>query len=123
MNWYVKVLKQFFDFIGRARRKEYWMFILFHVLALVAAAVIDTVAGIGMPGMGPVYLVYALVTFIPGLGAAVRRLHDTDRSGWWILLSLIPLAGLVVLVFLALEGSRGTNRFGADPKADGYAAA
>ena len=119
MDWYLKVLKQYADFEGRARRKEYWMYALFNLLALLVAAILDNVLGLTRNGfIGPVYGLYALATFIPGLAVGVRRLHDTDRSGWWLLLAIIPLIGaIVLLVWCATEGTRGSNQFGDDPKA------
>lgn len=119
MNWYLKVLKQYFDFNGRARRKEYWMYTLFNVVALVVAMILDNVLGLaGDIGYGPIYGLYALATLLPSLGVCVRRLHDTDKSGWWVLIGLVPLIGaIVLLVFMVMEGTRGDNRFGADPKA------
>lgn len=120
MNWYLKVLKQYFDFSGRARRKEYWMYTLFNLLALIAASIVDSVLGLtGEAGIGPIYGLYAIAVLIPGLAVSVRRLHDIDRSGWWLLIAFIPLIGAIVLIVWACsEGTRGDNRFGADPKAD-----
>lgn len=118
MNWYLKVLKQYVDFNGRARRKEYWMYTLFNIIALVIASVLDRVLGMaGELGYGPVYGLYALATLLPSLGVCVRRLHDTDRSGWWVLIGLVPIIGaIVLLVFMVSEGTRGDNAYGPDPK-------
>ena len=113
MNWYIDVLKKYFVFEGRARRKEFWMFTLFNFIALIIVAAIDGAVG----AYGILYGIYALGTLLPNLGLSVRRLHDTDRSGWWLLLSLVPIAGLAVIVFFAMEGTSGSNRFGPDPKA------
>ena len=113
MNYYVAVLKNYAGFSGRARRAEYWQFTLFNIIALVACFVIDL--AIHSPIL---YALYALAVLVPSLAVAVRRLHDTDRSGWWLLLGLIPLVGgIVLLVFVCLEGTRGNNKYGADPKA------
>ena len=119
MDWYLKVLKQYADFEGRARRKEYWMYTLFNMIALLVAAILDNVLGLTRSGFfGPVYGLYLLATFIPGLAVGVRRLHDVDRSGWWLLLAIIPLVGAIVLfVWAVTDGTRGSNRFGDDPKA------
>jgi uncharacterized membrane protein YhaH (DUF805 family) len=96
---------------GRSRRAEYWYFVLFNILLSLAAAMIDD-------GNGAVSGVAGLVTFLPSLAAGVRRLHDTDRSGWWTLLIFVPLIGLVLLiVWLASRGTNGPNRFGPDPLA------
>jgi uncharacterized membrane protein YhaH (DUF805 family) len=120
MNWYLKVLKQFADFNGRARRKEYWMFFLFNVIFAVVANILDGLLGIKfIAGLyGPIYLVYALVMLVPGLAVAVRRMHDIGKSGWMILVALIPLVGSIwLLVLLASNGNQGDNAYGADPKA------
>lgn len=135
MNWYIKVLKQYVDFGGRARRKEYWMFTLFNAIVSIVLAVIDYILGTasfissGGPGevsasfnIGLLGGIYALAVLLPGLAVAIRRLHDTDRSGWWILIGLIPfVGGIVLLVFFVLEGTRSANRFGADPKSVAFA--
>lgn len=131
MNWYVKVLKQYVDFRGRARRTEYWMFTLFNVIVSIVLAVIDNLLGTGSftstssaggvgfsAGLGLLGGLYVLAVLLPSLGVAVRRLHDTDRSGWWLLIGLVPFVGsIVLLVFFVLEGTRGPNQHGADPKA------
>lgn len=131
MNWYVKVLKQYVDFSGRARRTEYWMFALFNAIAVIVLSLIDgfvlgsgafaASAGAGSAGfsvnLGVLGTIYSLAVLLPSLGVAVRRLHDTDRSGWWLLIGLVPIVGAIVLiVFLASEGTRGPNGHGADPK-------
>ncbi|MFC0676549.1 DUF805 domain-containing protein [Lysobacter korlensis] len=120
MDWYLKVLKQYFDFSGRARRKEYWMFLLFSVIVSIVLGIVDVMAGLTMLGgtMGTLGSIYALAIIIPSLAVGARRLHDIDRSGWWMLIGLIPVIGFIVLiVWYASEGTRGDNRFGADPKA------
>lgn len=118
-------------FSGRARRSEYWYWALFVILVTAVAFIIDgqlfpgsvtTQVGDGMASVqangGPVVGVAGLALFLPGLAVTVRRLHDTDRSGWWILLGLVPLIGIIVLiVWYCTEGTRGPNRFGPDPKA------
>ncbi|MGY3925716.1 DUF805 domain-containing protein [Aeromonas simiae] len=112
MEWYLGVLKQYAVFRGRARRKEYWMFILFNILVALALAVVGALIG----NMLLSHL-YSLAVLVPGLAVAVRRLHDTNRSGWWLLINLIPLVGvLAFLYFMVSEGERGANRFGEDPK-------
>lgn len=121
MNWYLAVLKNYAGFSGRARRKEYWMFTLFHVIFAIIAVVIDNVLGIAIRdvGYGPIYLLYTLVTLIPGLAVSVRRLHDTGKSGWFLLVGLIPcVGGIILLVFMVTAGEVGENAYGPDPKAD-----
>jgi uncharacterized membrane protein YhaH (DUF805 family) len=114
MNWYIEVLKKYVTFSGRARRTEYWMFLLFSVIASIVLSVVDGVIGTA-PVLGALY---SLGVLLPSLAVSVRRLHDTDRSGWWLLLGLIPLVGpIALLVFFCFEGTREENRFGADPKA------
>ena len=119
MNWYLKVLKNYAVFQGRARRKEYWFFILFNLLISILLGIVDAAVALaaGVPIIG---LVYALAVLLPALAVTVRRLHDTDRSGWWVLISVVPLIGpIVLIVFAATEGTRGPNRFGDDPVQDG----
>ncbi len=114
MNWFLHVVRDnYMNFTGRARRQEYWMFVLFNVIFAVVLSIVDRMLFGGRPLLSGVL---ALALFLPSLGVAVRRLHDTDRSGWWLLMVLVPLLNIVVLVFLCLEGTRGPNRFGGDPK-------
>ncbi|WP_028113236.1 DUF805 domain-containing protein [Ferrimonas kyonanensis] len=119
MNWYLTVLKKYAVFRGRARRREYWFFVLFNVLIAIALALVDTSMGTFDPetGTGLLGALYSLAVLIPTLAVAVRRLHDTDRSGWWLLLLLIPIVGVIVLlVFMALSGQHGANEYGGDPR-------
>lgn len=113
MDWYLKVLKNYVGFQGRARRKEYWMFVLVNVLIFIGIAIIEGILGL-MPenGSGPLSSIYNLAVFLPSLSVAVRRMHDTGRSGWW---NLLPI---VNIIFLAQEGHAGRNKFGDDPKFD-----
>lgn len=113
MNWYIEVLKKYVVFSGRARRTEYWMFMLFSIIATIILNVLDA-----MLGLAPLLaFIYGLAVLLPSLAVGVRRLHDTNRSGWWMLLALIPLLNIVLLVFMCFEGEQRENRFGADPKA------
>ena len=112
MNWYIEVLKKYATFSGRASRSEYWMFLLFNMIFAIVAMVLDDVAGT----MGIIYIVYILGTFLPALGVGVRRLHDTNRSGWMILISLIPLIGIIVIVWMCQDSDAGDNQYGANPK-------
>lgn len=123
MQWYLKVLQQYVDFAGRARRTEFWMFVLFSLIISIVLGVLDSLLGLTfVPGTtsGWLGLIYGLAVLLPSLGVTVRRLHDTGRSGWWVLIGLVPLAGAIVLiVFCAAEGNRGPNAYGPDPKAVG----
>ncbi len=119
MNWYLKVLKQYDDFSGRARRKEYWMFVLFNMIFAIVAMILDNVLGIAMEGIGygPLYGLYVLAMLIPGLAVAVRRLHDVGKSGWMILIVLIPLIGAIwLLVLMVTDSNPGENQYGQNPK-------
>lgn len=119
MNWYLEVLKKYAVFSGRARRKEYWFFVLFNIIISIVLAVIDGVTGSFSPeaGMGLLGGIYTLAVLIPGIAVSVRRLHDTERSGWWLLIALVPLIGaIVLLVFMAQDSKPGQNQYGANPK-------
>ena len=119
MNWYLKVLKQYADFSGRARRKEYWMFALFNMIFAIVAMVLDNILGIAIEGVGygPLYGLYALAVLIPGLAVAVRRLHDVGKSGWMILIALIPLIGAIwLLVLMVTDSKPEENQYGQNPK-------
>ena len=115
MNWYLEVLKKYAVFEGRARRKEYWFFILFNVLISMALAVIDRLTGNVNPdtGLGILSGIYALGVMIPGMAVSVRRLHDTGRSGWWLLIAFVPVVGAIVFFYLmALDSNPETNEYG-----------
>ena len=119
MNWYLKCLKQYADFRGRARRKEYWMFTLFNIIFAIVAMLIDNVVGTASPelGYGVFYILYVLAMFIPGLAVSVRRLHDVGKSGWMILIALIPLIGVIwLLVLMVTDSNPGENEYGQNPK-------
>ncbi|UOO82401.1 DUF805 domain-containing protein [Uruburuella testudinis] len=116
MYYFIKCLKQYADFKGRARRKEFWFFQLFVLLIMLVVGLGAAFAGVSEESSDMLMNVMVLAFFLPALAVMVRRLHDIDRSGWWALLNLIPLANLVLLVFACFEGTRGSNRFGPDPK-------
>jgi uncharacterized membrane protein YhaH (DUF805 family) len=126
MEWATLPLKKFMQIDGRSRRKEYWSFALLMIAVYFVAGMIDGILGMGglIGGIyGPLMLLAALFFIIPSFTVGIRRLHDTDRSGWWLLIAFIPfIGGLILLYFFILEGTRGPNKFGADPKA-GEAAA
>ena len=147
MNWYLLALKKYATFSGRSRRQEYWMFFLFNVIISIVLALLDQLLGLkltseGINNTGVLGVIYSLATFVPGLSIAVRRLHDTNRSGWFLLMPIAPyilvilglilrgfgsiliiIGGLAVLglailliVWLATEGTSGENQYGSDPK-------
>ena len=119
MNWYLAVLKNYAGFSGRARRKEYWMFALFNIIFTLIAMALDSILGTtaGMLPYGVFYFIYVLAVLIPGLAVAVRRLHDVGKSGWMILIGLIPLIGQIWFLVLVLSDSKpGENRHGLNPK-------
>jgi uncharacterized membrane protein YhaH (DUF805 family) len=122
MDWMILPYKRYFEFTGRSRRKEYWMFTLLQVLIIFGLIAIafafssageDTVLTILYGGLG----LWFLVTFIPNLAVQVRRFHDQDLTGWLSLLGFIPyIGGLIILVFMCIDGKRGPNKYGPDPK-------
>lgn len=127
MNWYLEVIKNnYANFSGRARRKEYWMFtlvntIIITVLYAILISSVDMNTG-EMNSLGSIagiiIGIYSLAIIIPSLAVTIRRFHDQDKSGWMFLLAFIPaVGGLIVFVFMCLEGTKGDNRFGPDPKA------
>ena len=124
MNWYLTVIKNYVGFKGRARRKEYWMFILFNMIFMIAALILDNMLGTtqngvvyGDIGYGPIYGLYTLAVFLPALAVLVRRLHDIGKSGWMILITLIPIIGAIWLfVLLVTEGELTRNKYGSNPK-------
>jgi uncharacterized membrane protein YhaH (DUF805 family) len=127
MDWMLMPLRRYAEFSGRSQRKEYWMFFLFQIIVVVVLGIIEGV--LGLSGMvagayGPLTLLFWLAVLVPGIAVGIRRLHDTDRSGWWLLLAFVPLVGaIVLLVFFVSDGTHGPNRFGPDPKNPGQAEA
>lgn len=120
MNWYLEVLKKYAVFNGRARRKEFWFFALFNLIVYIVLSIIDGFLGlsIGSPdaGFGILSSIYSLGVIIPSIAVSIRRLHDIDKSGWWYLMVFVPLIGaIILLIFAALKGTDGPNRFGEDP--------
>lgn len=119
MNWYLKCLKQYADFSGRARRKEYWMFVLFNALFAFVLGFLDGIMGltIGGSNLGILSLIYSLAVLIPSIAVGVRRLHDIGKSGWAYFMAFIPIVGgIILLVWFCQEGSRQANEWGPDPK-------
>lgn len=121
MQWYLKVLRQYADFGGRARRTEFWMFTLFNTIFSIVLLVIDSAAGLtfGEPPsqFGVLRTIYSLAVLVPTIAVAVRRLHDTDHSGWWVLIGLIPIVGwIILLVWYCTDGRPEPNQWGPNPK-------
>jgi uncharacterized membrane protein YhaH (DUF805 family) len=120
MNWYLEVLKKYAVFNGRARRKEYWLFTLFNLIISLVLGLLDGALGLAdKSGWGPLGGIYSLAILIPALAVSVRRLHDTGRSGWWLLIALAPcIGGIVLLVFMIEDSHLGENQYGPNPKDD-----
>lgn len=118
MKEFVDVFKKAFVFNGRSRRKEYWMFVLFSTLISIVLSIVDTVAGLELAeGMGILGGLFSILIIIPTISVTIRRLHDIGRSGWWILLSFIPIIGWITLfIFSLLDSQSGTNAYGPNPK-------
>ena len=118
MQWYLMAFRKYAQISGRSRRAEYWMFVLVNALVAIGLMVVTGMFG-ESPSVGGsvLYLAYTVATIVPGFTVSVRRLHDTGRSGWWMLIGLVPLVGsIVLLVFLAQDSQPGDNEFGANPK-------
>ena len=128
MSLMFQPLKKYADFSGRARRSEFWLFSLFILIVEIVYCVLmgvtgnfdpssyGAINGVGMALAG-LFTIFILAIIVPSLAVTFRRLHDTNRSAWWLLISLLPaIGGLVLLVFYVLPGTVGPNRFGADPK-------
>jgi uncharacterized membrane protein YhaH (DUF805 family) len=129
MEYMLMPLKRYFDFSGRSRRKEYWMFVVFVIIASIILSILDTALGLGGSTTtssefgdgtasasfssrgGILSMIFGLAVLIPSIALAIRRMHDQDRSGWWI---LVPIANIIMIWFIA--GTPGPNRFGPDPK-------
>ena len=107
MSWYLDVIvKNYINFNGRARRKEFWMFTLVHLVIIFLSLF-----------MGPIpFILYMLLTIMPAVGVGIRRLHDTGRSGWWILAANVPILFVVYYYYMILEGDEGANIYGDSPK-------
>ena len=115
MNWYFEVLKKYAVFNGRAGRKEYWYFTLFNILFTLGFGLIDQLMGnfVANAGYGPLSAIYTLAIILPGVSVSVRRLHDTGRSGWWFMITIVPVIGLLMfLYFVLLDSDSDSNEFG-----------
>ena len=127
MEWYLKVLKQYADFSGRARRTEFWMFYLFNMLIMLglwmvcAISFAITQSWVAFAIFGILFFLYYLATLIPMLAVTVRRLHDTGNSGFMYFVSFIPfVGGIWLIILLCTDGMQGYNNYGSDPKSDTF---
>ncbi|MFL9844210.1 DUF805 domain-containing protein [Flavobacterium rhizosphaerae] len=113
IQWYLKVVRDnYANFSGRARRSEYWYFVLCQIIIFIFLLIMTFV----IAEFFYLYLLYALATFVPTLAVAVRRLHDVGKSGWFYLLSLVPIANIYILILYCTDGDNGPNEYGPDPK-------
>ena len=118
MDWYLKVIKNYVGFTGRARRKEYWMYCLFYIIIAIGIGIVERVLGLNTALGGPLSSLYSLALLLPSIAVSIRRLHDTSRSGWWCLINFIPILGwLVFLFFMVQDSHSGQNAYGPNPKA------
>jgi uncharacterized membrane protein YhaH (DUF805 family) len=114
MSWYIQAIKNYCNFSGRARRTEYWMFALISAVIGIVLGIIDGIIGIKL-----LTSLYSLFILIPELSLSFRRLHDIDKSAWWLLIVFVPVIGaFVFLVFTLMPGTVGTNKYGDDPKTE-----
>ncbi len=119
MEWYLMVLKKYAEFSGRSRRKEYWMYALINmvivfVIEIAGFAMMKNAVGMILFGL---LGIYCLATLIPSLAVGIRRLHDTGKSGWWLLISFVPFVGFIILlIFLVKDSDAGANLYGPNPK-------
>ena len=122
MEWYLKVINSYFDFNARARRKEYWMFVLINSIISIVSFYLDNILGTTFAiGYGPIYIGYGLAVLIPSIAVAIRRLHDLGKSGWMYLLVILPIIGPIWLIILFVtEGEPGDNQFGPNPKNENF---
>lgn len=118
MNWYLAVLKKYAVFQGRARRQEYWYFFLFNIVIAIALGMLDGILDTpGTPESGLLSTLYSLAILVPSIAVGVRRLHDSGRKGWWMLIGLLPLIGALVLLYFFIQDSQpGSNEYGENPK-------
>lgn len=107
MEYFIGAFKKYADFSGRARRKEYWMFILIYLIISVI---------LGVLGLEIISLLFGLALLVPSISIAARRLHDTGRTGWWQLIALVPLIGFIIIIVFLVQDSHEANEYGANPK-------
>jgi len=117
MHWFIDPIKSSYsDFSGRATRQQYWMFVLIYLLIYIGLSVVDGILGFGMESVGFLSAIFWLVTLVPAVAIASRRLHDINKSGWWQLISLVPVVGwIIAIVWLASKGQAEANQYGPSP--------
>jgi len=123
MSWYIKVIKNYVNFNGRARRKEYWMFVLFSFIIAGAIMLLENLLGIAdeYSGLGVISYLYSFAIILPSFAVIARRLHDIGKSGWWFFIILVPFVGSIwFLVLLATDSQPGDNIYGPNPKTNPY---
>jgi len=119
MKWYLEVLRKYAVFGGRARRKEYWFFMLFNLLITIVLCIVDLVTGTlnAKSGLGLISGLYSLAVLIPSLAVSVRRLHDINKSGWWIFIAIVPIIGQIIFfIFTLMDSKPEENAWGPSPK-------
>jgi len=118
MNWYLTVLKKYAVFSGRAQRAEYWYFVLFNLIVSIILTLVDNMLGLYdmQSGLGALSGIYTLAVLIPSLAVGARRLHDIGKSGWWQLIVIIPIIGLILMIVWFATDSKEDNKYGENPK-------
>ena len=123
MEWFIYALRRYSNFTGRSRRREFWMYTLFYILLSIGATFLDNLFGFISLGdtYGPISSLYAVIMLLPSIAVAIRRLHDIGKSGWTLLLGLIPVIGTIwLLIYFLREGTYGPNKYGPSPKEEIY---
>ena len=118
MNWYLKALKRYATFSGRSQRAEYWYFTLFYIVGIFILTIIDMMIGTfnEAAGIGILSGSFLFSHFIPSLAVSIRRLHDINKTGWWYLINIIPLIGLIIFFIFTILDSKENNEYGENPK-------
>ncbi len=120
MNWFLMALKKYAQFTGRSQRSEFWFFMLFFTILLIVLSIFDNMVfggADGTPGTPILTLLACAGLLVPSIAVAIRRLHDTERSGWWYLIQLVPIVGpIMLIVFCAQDSKAGANAYGPNPK-------
>lgn len=113
-SWYLEALQKYVEFEGRARRTEFWTFVLVNFCISIILSVLDATIGMGFGFIGTLF---SLAILLPSIAVAVRRLHDIGKEGWWILIGLIPIIGWIILLYFYIQDSEaGANAYGPNPK-------